>query len=82
CQITQVNSIEHQISRMSSCIPPVSEHRLYQSHRGDGSCVGTQHTQVPKLGTERIKANAIEAAEQCGVLSIPGCREVIRFDHF
>jgi len=40
----------------------------------------TQHTQVPKLGTDRIKANAIEAAEQCGVLSLPECREAIRFD--
>jgi len=42
----------------------------------------TQHTQVSKLGTDRINANAIEAAEQCGVLSIPECRGAIRFDHF
>jgi len=42
----------------------------------------TQHTQVPKLGADRIKANAIEAAEQCGVLSIPECCEAIRFDRF
>jgi 16S rRNA (uracil1498-N3)-methyltransferase len=44
--------------------------------------VVTQHTQVPKLGTDRIKANAIEAAEQCGVLAIPECRDAIRFDRF
>ncbi|MEL4377052.1 16S rRNA (uracil(1498)-N(3))-methyltransferase [Brucella cytisi] len=42
----------------------------------------TQHTQVSKLGGDRIKANAIEAAEQCGVLSIPECCEAIRFDRF
>ncbi|MCQ9144980.1 16S rRNA (uracil(1498)-N(3))-methyltransferase [Brucella sp. MAB-22] len=42
----------------------------------------TQHTQVPRLGADRIKANAIEAAEQCGVLSIPECCEAIRFDRF
>jgi 16S rRNA (uracil1498-N3)-methyltransferase len=42
----------------------------------------TQHTQVPKLGADRIRANAVEAAEQCGVLSIPECREAIRFEHF
>jgi len=42
----------------------------------------TQHTQVPKLGTDRIKANAIEAAEQCGVLAIPECRDAIRFERF
>lgn len=42
----------------------------------------TQHTQVPKLGVDRIKANAIEAAEQCGVLAVPECREPLRFDRF
>ncbi|PWL17483.1 16S rRNA (uracil(1498)-N(3))-methyltransferase [Falsochrobactrum shanghaiense] len=42
----------------------------------------TQHTQLSKLGTDRIGANAIEAAEQCGVLSIPECREAVRFDRF
>ncbi|WP_139974584.1 MULTISPECIES: 16S rRNA (uracil(1498)-N(3))-methyltransferase [Brucella/Ochrobactrum group] len=42
----------------------------------------TQHTQVPKLGTDRIRTNAIEAAEQCGVLAIPECCDAIRFDRF
>ncbi len=31
----------------------------------------TQHTQVGKVNRERMEANAIEAAEQCGLLSIP-----------
>jgi 16S rRNA (uracil1498-N3)-methyltransferase len=31
----------------------------------------TQHTQVTRLNLERMQANAIEAAEQCGILSIP-----------
>jgi 16S rRNA (uracil1498-N3)-methyltransferase len=31
----------------------------------------TQHTQVTRLNLERMEANAIEAAEQCGILSIP-----------
>src|SRR5215813_14132097 len=31
----------------------------------------TQHTQVKRVNTERMRANAIEAAEQCGVLSVP-----------
>jgi len=39
----------------------------------------TQHTQG-KLGTERIAANAIEAAEQCGVLAIPLTREAVKLD--
>ncbi|MFD0916168.1 16S rRNA (uracil(1498)-N(3))-methyltransferase [Pseudahrensia aquimaris] len=31
----------------------------------------TQYTQVRKVNAERMRSNAIEAAEQCGVLSIP-----------
>ena len=31
----------------------------------------TQHTQVNRVNTERMRANAIEAAEQCGVLTVP-----------
>ena len=33
--------------------------------------VTTQHTQVSRVNLERMRANAVEAAEQCGVLSIP-----------
>jgi 16S rRNA (uracil1498-N3)-methyltransferase len=31
----------------------------------------TQHTQVNRINLERMQANAIEAAEQCGILSVP-----------
>jgi 16S rRNA (uracil1498-N3)-methyltransferase len=31
----------------------------------------TRHTQVTRVNTERMRANAIEAAEQCGILSLP-----------
>jgi 16S rRNA (uracil1498-N3)-methyltransferase len=30
----------------------------------------TRHTQVSRLNTDRMRANAIEAAEQCGILTI------------
>lgn len=39
----------------------------------------TQHTQG-KITTDRIRANAIEAAEQCGVLAVPGVREAQKLD--
>ncbi|HEY6631585.1 MAG TPA: 16S rRNA (uracil(1498)-N(3))-methyltransferase [Rhizobiaceae bacterium] len=39
----------------------------------------TQHTQLAKVGTERLQANAIEAAEQCGILAIPAVREAQKF---
>src|SRR6267142_3061118 len=31
----------------------------------------TRHTQVARVNLERMKANAIEAAEQCGILTLP-----------
>ncbi len=37
----------------------------------------TQHTQVSRLNIERMQANAVEAAEQCGILAIPQCREPV-----
>jgi 16S rRNA (uracil1498-N3)-methyltransferase len=39
----------------------------------------TQHTQVKRVNLERMRANAIEAAEQCGVLSIPEISEPTSF---
>ena len=39
----------------------------------------TQHTQLAKVGIERLQANAIEAAEQCGILAIPEVREAQKF---
>jgi 16S rRNA (uracil1498-N3)-methyltransferase len=39
----------------------------------------TQHSQVRRVNLERMKANAIEAAEQCGVLSIPEIGEPVAF---
>ncbi|WP_061933485.1 16S rRNA (uracil(1498)-N(3))-methyltransferase [Aureimonas sp. AU22] len=42
----------------------------------------TQHVQAPRVNRERMRANAVEAAEQCGILSVPECREALRFDRF
>jgi len=39
----------------------------------------TRHTQVKRVNVERIRANAIEAAEQCGVLSVPEIGEPVTF---
>ncbi|MCB1426578.1 MAG: 16S rRNA (uracil(1498)-N(3))-methyltransferase [Zhengella sp.] len=40
----------------------------------------TQHTQVHKPGLERMRANAVEAAEQCGILSIAQVLEPVKLD--
>src|ERR1700724_4579135 len=35
----------------------------------------TQHAQIARVNLERMRANAIEAAEQCGILSLPEIAE-------
>ncbi|CAI2935934.1 Ribosomal RNA small subunit methyltransferase E [Aminobacter niigataensis] len=40
----------------------------------------TQHTQLAKPSIERLRANAVEAAEQCGILAIPEVREAVKLE--
>jgi 16S rRNA (uracil1498-N3)-methyltransferase len=40
----------------------------------------TRHTQVQRINLERMRANAIEAAEQCGILTIPEIAEPLPLD--
>jgi 16S rRNA (uracil1498-N3)-methyltransferase len=39
----------------------------------------TRHTQAARVNTGRMHANAIEAAEQCGVLTVPAVGEPVTF---
>jgi 16S rRNA (uracil1498-N3)-methyltransferase len=39
-----------------------------------------QHGQVTRINLERMRANAIEAAEQCGILTLPEIVEPLPFD--
>jgi 16S rRNA (uracil1498-N3)-methyltransferase len=61
------------------CFAPLKHSRLdymVQKAVEMGSCrlvpVLTKRTQVQRVNLSRMRANAIEAAEQCGILSIPG----------
>ncbi|WP_136659648.1 16S rRNA (uracil(1498)-N(3))-methyltransferase [Nitratireductor sp. XY-223] len=38
----------------------------------------THHTQTSRISNHRLLRNAIEAAEQCGILSIPECPDPVR----
>lgn len=38
----------------------------------------TRHTVAERVNTERMRANAIEAAEQCGILRVPDVAEPIK----
>ena len=40
----------------------------------------TRHTQVARVNLERMRANAIEACEQCGVLSLPEVAEPLSLE--
>jgi len=42
----------------------------------------TRFTQVSRVNSERMRANVIEAAEQCGILGIADVAEPIAFDRF
>jgi 16S rRNA (uracil1498-N3)-methyltransferase len=39
----------------------------------------TRHTQVARVNLQRMRANAVQAAEQCGILSIPEIGDPITF---
>jgi 16S rRNA (uracil1498-N3)-methyltransferase len=40
----------------------------------------TRHTQVSRVNVERMRANVIEAAEQCGILSLAAVAEPVALD--
>ncbi|MBE0694822.1 MAG: 16S rRNA (uracil(1498)-N(3))-methyltransferase [Aquamicrobium sp.] len=40
----------------------------------------TQHTQMSTVGVDRLRANVVEAAEQCGILAIPRVEDAIKLD--
>lgn len=40
----------------------------------------TQHTQAERVKVERIRANAIEAAEQCGILRLPFVHDPVKLE--
>jgi 16S rRNA (uracil1498-N3)-methyltransferase len=69
------------------CFAPLKQGRLdylvqkaVEMGAGALQPVITQHTQVAKPGIERLEANAIEAAEQCGVLAVPPLREPLKLE--
>jgi 16S rRNA (uracil1498-N3)-methyltransferase len=44
--------------------------------------VVTRHTQVSRVNTERMRANVIEAAEQCGILSLAEVAEPVPIERY
>ena len=44
--------------------------------------VATRHTQVSRVNSERMRANVIEAAEQCGILSLAEVAEPVALERY
>ncbi|RWE52961.1 16S rRNA (uracil(1498)-N(3))-methyltransferase [Mesorhizobium sp.] len=69
------------------CFAPLKQGRLeYLAQKAVEMGAGvlqpviTQHTQVAKPGIARLRANVVEAAEQCGILAVPDLREAEKFE--
>jgi len=69
------------------CFAPLKQGRLdylvqkaVEMGAGTLQPVITQHTQVTRPGIDRLTANVIEAAEQCGILAVPQVREAEKFE--
>ena len=62
--------------------------RLLRLGRDAGAAEGvlqpvlTRRTQSSRVNLERMRSNAVEAAEQCGILSIPEVREEENLERF
>ena len=69
------------------CFAPLKQGRLdylvqkaVEMGAGTLQPVITQHTQVAKPGIDRLRANVVEAAEQCGILAVPHVREAEKLE--
>ena len=69
------------------CFAPLKQGRLdylvqkaVEMGAGTLQPVITQHTQVAKPGIDRLRANVVEAAEQCGILAVPEVREAEKLE--
>jgi 16S rRNA (uracil1498-N3)-methyltransferase len=71
------------------CFAPLKQARLdYMAQKATEMGAGrllpvlTRRTQVRRVNSARLAANAIEAAEQCGVLAVPEVAEAVDFSAF
>lgn len=71
------------------CFAPLKHARLdYMAQKATEmgvarlSPVITRRTQARRVNMQRLRANAVEAAEQCGVLSVPAVSEEVDLAHF
>jgi len=86
-QLIEMTRVQSPASDLVYCFAPIKHGRLdymvqkaVEMGAGVLQAVLTQHTQVTKLGTDRLRANVVEAAEQCGILSVPEVKEPVKLE--
>ena len=74
-------------SSLDYCFAPLKQARLdYMVQKAVEMGAGrlrpviTAHTQVTRINLERMRANVVEAAEQCGILCVPEVLEPVKLD--
>lgn len=77
------------LADLDYCFAPLKQARLdYMAQKatemGAGRLVPviTNRTQVRRVNSARLRANAVEAAEQCGVLAVPQASEAVDLADF
>ncbi|MCZ2203299.1 16S rRNA (uracil(1498)-N(3))-methyltransferase [Bartonella sp. A05] len=83
-QIIQQERLQTGSSGLIYCFAPLKHARLdYMIQKAVEMGISvlqpviTHHTQVTRINVARVEANIIEAAEQCGILSLPECKVAI-----
>ncbi len=76
-------------SHLMYCFAPLKKSRLdymvqkaVEMGAGKLQPVITEYTQNPKISMDKINANIVEAAQQCGIISLPKCFEPAKFNDF
>lgn len=71
------------------CFAPLKQARLdYMAQKATEMGAGrlipviTRRTQVRRVNSARLQANAVEAAEQCGVIAVPAVAEAVELPEF
>lgn len=74
-------------SLLTYCFAPLKKGRLdYMVQKAVEMGAGilqpviTEYTQNPKISLDKINANIVEAAQQCGIISLPKCFEPVKFN--
>jgi len=86
-RVLELQRPQPQLPDLIYCFAPLKQGRLdylvqkaVEMGAGVLQPVITQHTQVAKPGIDRLRANVVEAAEQCGILAVPEVRETEKFE--